>query len=220
MARWSSAAAASVGEASPSSMAETMSRHDEQSMTGVVAGHAPKVPTDEDGWHVDELTRLAIEAGRGDRVALAAFVRRTQPEVWRLCRHLTGPAGADDTTQDTYLRAIPALAGFRAEASARTWLLGIARRAAADAIRREQRQRRLTPRRQAPTPDPAGQVAVERLLDPLDRDRREAFVLTQLLGLSYAEAAAVCDVAIGTIRSRVARARAELAEAARRADEA
>jgi RNA polymerase sigma-70 factor (ECF subfamily) len=169
---------------------------------------------------VDELTRLAVSAGGGDRIALAAFVRATQPEVWRLCRHLAGPAAADDVTQDTYLRALPALAGFRAEASARTWLLAIARRAAADAIRREQRRRRLVPRRPVPAPDHAGGIVVGDLLAPLDADRREAFVLTQLLGLSYAEAADVAGVPVGTIRSRVARARAELAEAAARADEA
>jgi RNA polymerase sigma-70 factor (ECF subfamily) len=169
---------------------------------------------------VDELTRLAVSAGDGDRVALAAFVRRTQPEVWRLCRHLVGPAAADDVTQDTYLRAIPALAGFRAEASARTWLLGIARRAAADAIRREQRRRRLVPRRAVATPDHAGSITAAALLEPLEPERREAFVLTQLLGLSYAEAAEVAGVAVGTIRSRVSRARAELAERATRAEEA
>ena len=161
-----------------------------------------------------------MSAGDGDRVALAAFVRRTQPEVWRLCRHLVGPAAADDVTQDTYLRAIPALAGFRAEASARTWLLGIARRAAADAIRREQRRRRLVPRRAVAAPDHAGSITVAALLEPLEPERREAFVLTQLLGLSYAEAAEVAGVAVGTIRSRVSRARAELAEGATRAEEA
>jgi RNA polymerase sigma-70 factor (ECF subfamily) len=169
---------------------------------------------------VDELTRLAVSAADGDRVALAAFVRQSQPEVWRLCRHLVGPGTADDVTQDTYLRAIPALPAFRAEASARTWLLSIARRAAADAVRREQRRRRLLPRRAEVLPDPAGAVAVESLLAPLDPDRREAFVLTQVLGLSYAEAAEVAGVAVGTIRSRVSRARAELAAAATDAEEA
>lgn len=169
---------------------------------------------------MDELTRLAVSAGDGDRVALAAFVRTTQPEVWRLCRHLVGPASADDVTQDTYLRALPALATFRAESSARTWLLGIARRAAVDAIRREQRRRRLSPRRVADVPDPAAAFSVASLLAPLDVDRREAFVLTQVLGLSYAEAAEVADVAVGTIRSRVARARAELAESAAEAEQA
>jgi RNA polymerase sigma-70 factor (ECF subfamily) len=169
---------------------------------------------------VDELTRLAVSAGAGDRVALAAFVRQSQPEVWRLCRHLVGPRWVDDVTQDTYLRAMPALVSFRAEASARTWLLSIARRAAADAIRREQRRRRLVPRRAEPTADHAGGIALEALLAPLDPDRREAFVLTQVVGLSYAEAAEVAGVALGTIRSRVSRARAQLVEAAARAAEA
>ena len=63
---------------------------------------------------------------------------------------------------------------------------------------------------------PAPEV-VDDLLDVLDPDRREAFVLTQLVGLSYEEAAAVVGCPIGTIRSRVARARADLLIAVSRA---
>ena len=169
---------------------------------------------------MDELTRLAVAAGAGDQRALATFVARTQPEVWRLCRHLAGAAAADDVTQDTYLRALPALPGFRADASARTWLLGIARRASADAVRRAVRRRSLPSTRARTLADPADSVSTAHLLAPLDPERREAFVLTQLLGLSYAETAAVTGVAVGTVRSRVARARAELADAAQRAAEA
>lgn len=51
------------------------------------------------------------------------------------------------------------------------------------------------------------------LLDGLDPERREALVLTQLLGLPYAEAAKICRVPVGTIRSRVARAREDLLDA-------
>ena len=54
------------------------------------------------------------------------------------------------------------------------------------------------------------------LLARLDADRREAFVLTQLLGLPYAEAAEVAGCPVGTIRSRVARARADLDRLPRR----
>jgi RNA polymerase sigma-70 factor (ECF subfamily) len=60
-------------------------------------------------------------------------------------------------------------------------------------------------------PDPADAVLLTQLLTGLDPQRRAAFVLTQLLGLSYAEAAEVCGCPVGTIRSRVARARANLA---------
>jgi RNA polymerase sigma-70 factor (ECF subfamily) len=62
--------------------------------------------------------------------------------------------------------------------------------------------------------DHAPGIVLRAAIDSLDRPRREAFVLTQLIGLTYEEAAAVCDVPIGTIRSRVARARAELASVA------
>jgi RNA polymerase sigma-70 factor (ECF subfamily) len=51
------------------------------------------------------------------------------------------------------------------------------------------------------------------LVAALEPERREAFVLTQVVGLSYAEAADVCSCPVGTIRSRVARARADLVSA-------
>jgi len=166
----------------------------------------------------DELTRLALAAGRGDRRALATFVARTQSEVWRFCAHLGSRGTADDLTQETYLRALPALERFEARASARTWLLAIARHTCADAVRREQRRRRLWRRAtarheaEAGAAGDGGQGGVEllQLLEALGPDRRAAFVATQVLGLSYAEAAEVCGCPVGTIRSRVARARQEL----------
>jgi RNA polymerase sigma-70 factor (ECF subfamily) len=59
-------------------------------------------------------------------------------------------------------------------------------------------------------PEETGHAEVREQLSRLDTDRREAFALTQLIGLSYDEAAAVCRCPVGTIRSRVARARADL----------
>lgn len=160
---------------------------------------------------MDELTRLALDAGAGDRAALATFVRRTQPEVWRLCRRLGDAGAADDLTQETYARAIPALARFEGASSARTWLLAIARNTCADAVRRNRRlRRRPVPAVEEHAPDHAPLTDLDALVATLDADRRAAFVLTQVLGLSYAEAADVCDVPVGTIRSRVARAREDL----------
>jgi RNA polymerase sigma-70 factor (ECF subfamily) len=67
-------------------------------------------------------------------------------------------------------------------------------------------------------PDLVPGRALAALLQTLDPQQREAFVLTQLHGLSYAEAAEVCAVPVGTIRSRVARARASLVAGVRAAD--
>jgi RNA polymerase sigma-70 factor (ECF subfamily) len=171
---------------------------------------------------VEDLERTAAAAAGGDRLAVAALVRATQTDVWRLCAALVDRGSADDLTQETYLRALGALPRFEGRSAVRTWLLSIARRTCADAIRARRRRRLTLVREDADleamaAPDDADRVgqgvAVDDLLSRLDADRREAFVLTQLSGLSYAEAAEVAGCPVGTIRSRVARARADLVAA-------
>jgi RNA polymerase sigma-70 factor (ECF subfamily) len=174
----------------------------------------------------DPLTRLALAAGRGDRAALDDFIRATQRDVSRAVAFLADPGSAEDLTQETYLRAIGALPRFAGRSSARTWLLSIARRVVVDQVRRNQARPRTTaqvdleglldsPRSAARFEDV---VEVRLLLDGLDPDRRDALILTQVLGLSYDEAAEVCGCPLGTIRSRVARARDDLVAAARHED--
>jgi RNA polymerase sigma-70 factor, ECF subfamily len=173
---------------------------------------------------MDRLTALLVQARDGDRIALAAAVRLSQAEVWRLAAHLVSPDQADDVTQDVFVRAWRSLPRFRAESSGRTWLLSIARRACADAVRRQTRRRRLTARLQSdavvtPTTTPTFDElhGLSDLIGRLGGAQREAFVFTQISGCSYAEAAELCGVQIGTIRSRVARARLELVELMRQA---
>ncbi len=166
---------------------------------------------------MDDVTSWALRARDGDPLAEAAFVRSTQAEVWRLCAALVDSGAADDLTQESYLRAFRALPAFEARSGARTWLFGITRRTCADHLRSVVRRRRLDDllRRRAraeSAPDPASVTSANDLLDQLPDDRRGAFVLTQLLGLSYDEAAAVEGVPVGTIRSRVARARTHLVD--------
>ncbi len=162
----------------------------------------------------------AQAARDGDPVAVTALVRATQSDVRRLCAHLVDAASADDLAQGTYERALRALPSYQARAPFRLWLLSIARRTCADALRRRTRRRRLLTRLQGgledTVPDRSGDVLVDDLLARLDPDRRAAFVLTQVLGLSYADAAAACEVPVGTIRSRVARAREDLVQALQR----
>jgi RNA polymerase sigma-70 factor (ECF subfamily) len=166
---------------------------------------------------MDELTRLARAAGRGDNAAFGLLIQRTQADVWRLCAHLVDAAAADDLVQETYLRAIGALKGFRGDAPLRTWLLTIARRVCAAEIGARLRDRRLTARLAVmpsagpgQAPEAGGQAVAALLIAGLEPDRRAAFVLTQMIGCSYAEAAVICDCPVGTIRSRVARAREDL----------
>ncbi|UOX90779.1 sigma-70 family RNA polymerase sigma factor [Amycolatopsis sp. FBCC-B4732] len=170
-----------------------------------------------------DITHWARLAGRGDRDALERFLRATQPHVWRFVAALSDTQSADDLTQETYLRALGGLGRFRAESSARTWLLSIARRVVADHIRAVRaRPRPATP---ADWQADAGRgaegtafeerVLLDHLVAALEPDRRDAFLLTQTLGLSYVDAAEVVGCPVGTIRSRVARARDDLAEAMR-----
>jgi RNA polymerase sigma-70 factor (ECF subfamily) len=163
----------------------------------------------------EAVTALALAAARGNERALEAFIKSTQQDVWRFVAYLSDTGSADDLTQETFLRAIGAIGRFSGRSSARTWLLAIARRVVADHIRHA----RSRPR-SAHGADPErvvngnrhsrgfeDLVEVTTMIAGLAAEQREALLLTQLLGLSYADAAAVCGCPVGTIRSRVARAR-------------
>ncbi|MCF6388007.1 sigma-70 family RNA polymerase sigma factor [Mycobacterium sp. MBM] len=165
----------------------------------------------------DRVTELAMAAGRGDRAALTQFIEATRRDVWRTIAYLSDPASAEDLSQETYLRAIKSLPRFSGRSTAKTWLLSIARRVVVDQIRYNSSRPR--PAYVVDLDDVlAGgrienMVEIRILLDGLEPERREALVLTQVLGMSYAEAAEVAGCPIGTIRSRVARARDDLARA-------
>jgi RNA polymerase sigma-70 factor (ECF subfamily) len=173
----------------------------------------------------DEVTRWALQARGGDRDALERFVRAAQRDVWRFVAHLADGAVADDLTQETFLRALSSLRHFEARSSAMTWLLSIARRVVVDQVRMARSRPRVSPdvdwvragdRGQGTSSGFTGVVELNVLLDALTEERREALVLTQVLGLGYAEAAEVVGCPVGTIRSRVARAREDLVRAAGR----
>jgi RNA polymerase sigma-70 factor (ECF subfamily) len=142
--------------------------------------------------------------------------------VYRFLSHLRERDDAEDLTQETYLRALRALPSFAGRSSARTWLLAIARRVAADQIRRFSARPRTTAVEDwdavlaaSPAHRRSGfdeGVLLRELLAGLEADRRDAFLVTQVLGPDYA-AAEVCSCRVGTIRSRVARAREDLVRA-------
>jgi RNA polymerase sigma-70 factor (ECF subfamily) len=178
----------------------------------------------------ESITACALAARGGDADAVDQFVRALQRDVQRYVAHLCAdPQAVDDLAQDTFLRALGSLHRFEGRSSARTWLLSIARRAVIDSHRYAAARPRLSD-----VPD--WQLAVELsqpcdlpgfddgialldLLAALPEERREAFILTQMVGLPYAEAAEVSDCPVGTVRSRVARARASLMELLEEAEE-
>ncbi len=169
---------------------------------------------------VDPLRKLLDAAVEGNDRALSELVRLTQADVWKLCMALGSRGETEDLVQETYLRALKSLHSFRGDSSVRTWLLSVSRNVCADHVRRRERQRRLIERvtplaADAITPGP---VFIDEMIDGLSRDRRDAFVLTQMIGLSYEEAAQALGVPIGTVRSRVARARIELAAVVRQSE--
>ncbi|WKD31409.1 sigma-70 family RNA polymerase sigma factor [Streptomyces xanthophaeus] len=167
------------------------------------------------------VTRLALDARDGDPVKTDRFVRALHRDVWRYVAYLSADTqAADDLTQDVFLRALASLHRFEGRSSARTWLLSIARRTVVDSLRHAAARPRLSDRcdwqtaaEQAQPCDVPGfedGIALAELLAVIPSERREALVLTQLLGLSYAEAATAVGCPIGTVRSRVARARTSL----------
>ncbi|WP_254885471.1 sigma-70 family RNA polymerase sigma factor [Streptomyces sp. NA02950] len=171
----------------------------------------------------ETVTAWALAARGGDPDAVDRFIRATQRDVWRYVSRLSDdPQSADDLVQETYLRALGGLPRFEARSSARTWLLSIARRTVVDRLRRNAARPRLsdtddwqaaaerTQSRGLPVVGFDEGVALTQLLALLPYERREAFVLTQMLGLPYAEAAVVAGCPVGTVRSRVARAREAL----------
>ncbi len=153
---------------------------------------------------------------RGESRGLEQLLQASYADVWRLCAALVDEQAAEDLAQETFLRVTRALRRYRGDASPRTWILSIARNVCMDELRRRHRHRRrerqltLAARETPHAADSAGALAAGDLLAQLEPNRRAAFVLTQLLRLSYNEAGVVCGCPPGTIRSRVSRARDDL----------
>ncbi|WP_034385643.1 sigma-70 family RNA polymerase sigma factor [Herbidospora cretacea] len=168
----------------------------------------------------DRLTELALSARTGEAADLDAFVRAAYPDVRRFLARLTDRETAEDLVQETFLRVLASLPRFAGRSSARTWLLAIARRVVVDRYRAASARPKVADvadwqttaeRRQPGTPAGLDEwVALADLLAHVPGERREAFVLTQVIGVPYAEAARLLGCPVGTVRSRVARARTQL----------
>lgn len=175
------------------------------------------------------LDAIAPVAPRGETRAeerLAAMVTDHFAFIWRLLRRLGVPADrADDAAQEVFVVASARVADI-AIGSERSFLFGTARRVAA-AVRRERVS--LAPDEPVDVRDPApgpedlahqkrARDLLDSLLDAMDQDLRTAFVLYEVEGLSVAEIADVAGIPLGTVASRLRRAREEFEALLKRAE--
>ena len=123
---------------------------------------------------------------------------------------------AEDVTQEAFIHAYRSLGRFRGRSKFSTWLFRITRNCAVDAIRRRERQRRrdvAAAPEPEPESDPGLRASIDQAIEGLPGDLREAFVLIEVMGLSYREASVVLGVLGGTLKSRMHRARQLLVSA-------
>jgi RNA polymerase sigma-70 factor (ECF subfamily) len=157
--------------------------------------------------------RTLERARSGDLHAFEELVRAYQAEVFRFAWHLTRDWSlAEDVTQETFLRTFRFMGGFRGDQRFGSWLFSIARNCAMDVLRRT--------RVSLPEGVPAGTVAdasaraeLNAALRSVTAEHRETFLLVEVFGMSYQETADVLGVAVGTVKSRMFRARQALCAA-------
>jgi RNA polymerase sigma-70 factor, ECF subfamily len=179
----------------------------------------------------EDLVAIYVDAAqaRGDReAAFHLLVRRYERRVFGVCvRELGSRTDAEDATQDTFLNLARRADQFRGDSRWSTFVYRVAINACRD-LQRRQARRPQTPvediaQAQAAaglppdtTPDEAAgrdtAIAVQAALAQLDDLSRTLIVLCAIQGMSYPEAAQVLDMPVGTIKSRVFRARAQLAD--------
>jgi RNA polymerase sigma-70 factor (ECF subfamily) len=176
---------------------------------------------------VDADRDLVTAAAGGDRDAFDELVRRYQGQIVNLARAMTASdLDVDDMAQEAFVRAWRSLKGFRGDSAFRTWLYGIAM----NVIRTHRgRRSKLLGRFWSPSADEHGDPlerfasedagaeqsvvlrdGIDQALRALPEELREALVLRDVQGLEYREIADALDVPIGTVESRIFRARQRL----------
>ena len=171
--------------------------------------------------------QLVVRVQKGDKAAFDLLVRKYQHRIAKLvARYVSDRAEVDDVTQEAFIKAYRAIKGFRGDSAFYTWLYRIAintaknylvalgrRPLSADLETEEAESGSMVNNlRDAATPerhllaDEIGRT-VERSLAALPEDLRTAITLREIEGLSYEEIADVMDCPIGTVRSRIFRAR-------------
>jgi RNA polymerase sigma-70 factor (ECF subfamily) len=175
-----------------------------------------------------EAVQLVARAQGGDREAFDRLVDETYAMIYATAYRLTGDVElAADATQDAYVRAYNSLRTFRGGSTFSTWMYRIVVNASLDALRRrsrapeplafadEEHERQVEVADESADPQTAVearelQQIVGRGLQQLSEDHRTVLVLFDINGLSYEEITEVLGVPLGTVKSRLNRARLAL----------
>ncbi len=158
----------------------------------------------------------------GDLSGFEELVRKYQDRVYNLCRYMIqDPHDAQDAAQDAFLKAYQNLKAFKPDASLYTWLYRIAVNTCLDCKKKSRPEQaedesviddlastELSPEQRYQSKE-IGQ-AIQAALQKLPEHLRAAIVLKEIEELSYEEIAAVLDTSLGTVKSRISRAREEL----------
>ena len=180
---------------------------------------------------MDDVRTLVRRAQGGDTAAFEQLVRQYQDKIYTLSYHLSGnQADAEDLAQEAFVKAYYALKGFRNEADFGTWLHRITVNQWINLRRRERPalsldepvqtgdgevQRELAAASEEPQEAlerKEFQRFVRRALGEISREHRVVLVLREMQGYSYEEIARVLDCSLGTVKSRISRARTALKE--------
>lgn len=169
-------------------------------------------------------------AQKGDSSAFEMLVTPHEQMLWRVCWHYTHhQEDAADCLQETMLKAWRGIKAYRGECSLSTWLYRIASTVCLDFLRKQKRlpetesadelaeDEGFTPVDDSPTPDEAVIRAesadnVRAAIDALPADMRTVIILYALQGMQYEEIAEVTRTSVGTVKSRISRARQKIAK--------
>jgi RNA polymerase sigma-70 factor (ECF subfamily) len=195
---------------------------------GSIDGHEPRDGNERPASGVEQSDlELVRRVQRGERGAFDLLVLRYQHRVVKLvARLLRDPAEAEDVAQEAFVKAYRAIGSFRGDSAFYTWLYRIAVNTARNTMASRQRrpldyeadlseseQSAVESRmRHGDTPEAAALTdeihhTVNRAVEELPEDLRTAIILREIEGLSYEEIAAAMDCPVGTVRSRIFRAR-------------
>lgn len=183
-------------------------------------GQEPRPDRDEPSPTMRDDLELVAAYVAGDQLAFRILLERHEERVYAICHRYFGDRrDAEDATQDTFIALARHAAAVRGTAKLSTWLHRVAINACHDIARRRAR-RPLPSRQEAPdTAEPFDRVSyreteldLHAALARIDATSRTALVLVAIEGCSYAEAAEIVGMSVPAIKSRIHRARAQLAD--------